>query len=416
MKNTLTQRIVLAILALFLFVYVGFQAYRFLNSRYKTETTLLYTVSESSRITGIALRDELILDDRVGNEVAVYTVEDGAKVSIHSQIAEVFQNKADASAIAKLRELESKRSLLEKAQDTGTTSYAHTDVLNKQIFNEVGSVIDAANTDSLLHLQDTANKLLVLINTKQIATGQQVDFQSAIDQISSEEDFYTQKITEEPKVIESPQPGYFIRAIDGFESKVDMKNLDELDAVKLFKFMNQPAQKKNRPDGRIGKLMTDHNWYFAAIVPDDEITKYRLNGIVTLDFNISGINPVTATISKINKDPEKGNVVIFRCGYINETLVNLRIAQADVQFKSVTGLRISEQAIRFVGMQKGVYTLVGEKLLFRPVSVIYEDVGFVLCRENDPEYANNSDFGRSLQQFDEVVIEGMNLYDNKQVG
>jgi len=40
----------------------------------------------------------------------------------------------------------------------------------------------------------------------------------------------------------------------------------------------------------------------------------------------------------------------------------------------------------------------------------------VLCRDNDPEYANNPDFGRGLQQFDEVVIEGMNLYDSKQVG
>ncbi|MBE6907220.1 MAG: hypothetical protein E7476_13200 [Ruminococcaceae bacterium] len=416
MKNTLTQRIVLAILALFLFVYVGFQVYRFLNSRYRTETALLYTVSESSRITGIALRDELILDDRIGNEVAVYMVEDGAKVSIHSQLAEVFRNKADAEATAKMRELEIKRGLLEKSQDPGTTSYAHTDVLNKQIFSEVGSIVDAVNTDTLINLQNTADKLLVLINTKQIATGQQNDFQNAIDQISAEEDFYAQKITEEPQIIQSPQPGYFIRAIDGFENKVDMKELDQLDASQLFQLMNQPAQKKSRPDGRVGKLMVDHNWYFAATVPDDEIAKYRLNGIVTLDFNISGLSPVTATICNVNKDPEKGNVVIFRCGYINESLVNLRIAQADVQFKSVTGLRISEQAIRFVGMQKGVYTLVGDKLLFRPVNVVYEDVGFVLCRDNDPEYANNPDFGRGLQQFDEVVIEGMNLYDSKQVG
>ena len=413
MKNTLTQRIVLAILALFLFVYAGFQAYRFLSSRYKTETALLYTVSESSRITGIALRDEMILEDRIGNEVAVYMAEDGAKVSIHSQIAEIFKNNADAEATAKMRELESKRALLEKAQDPGTTSYAHTDVLNKQIFSEVGSIVDAVNADTLTHLQDTADKLLVLINTKQIATGKQKDFQSTIDQIKAEEDFYAQKMTEEPKVIEAPQPGYFIRTIDGFENKVDMKNLDELDASQLFQLMKQPAKKKSRPDGRIGKLMTDHNWYFAATVPDDEIAKYRLNGIVTLDFNISRISPVTATICNINKDPEKGNVVIFRCGNINESLVNLRIAQADVQFKSVTGLRVSEQAIRFVGLQKGVYTLVGEKLLFRPVNVVYEDVGFVLCRDNDPEFANHPDFGRGLQQFDEVVIEGMNLYGSK---
>lgn len=416
MKNTFTQRIVLAILALFLLAYAGFQAYRFMNSRYKTETAFLYTVSETSRITGIGLRDEFVLDDRLGSGVAVYMVSDGDKVSINSEIAEIFHDKTDAQATAQLRTLAKKRSLLEKAQDPGTTSFAHTDVLNKQIFNEVGNIVESVNSNSLLDLPSISDKLLVLMNTKQIATGQQENFQDAIDQIGAQEAFYSEKISDKRRTIKSSKPGYFIRTIDGYENKVDVTDLDELDAKKLFNLLNHFKQKKDPSSDRIGKLMLGHNWYFAAVVPDDEISKYRIGRMVTLDFNISGIEPVDATIYKINSDDETGHVVIFRCDYINEPLVNLRIAQANVQFKSVTGLRVSEQAIRFIGMQKGVYTLVGEKLMFRPVTVIYEDIGFVLCKENDPEYFNDPVFGRGLQQFDEIVTEGMNLYDNKQIG
>ena len=39
------------------------------------------------------------------------------------------------------------------------------------------------------------------------------------------------------------------------------------------------------------------------------------------------------------------------------------------------------------------------------ITVIYEDVGYVLCREVDPEYYENGTYV-GLQQYDEVIIEG----------
>lgn len=416
MKNTLTQRIVLAIFSLFLLAYVGFQTYRFINSRYDTETAFSYTVSETALITGIALRNEVIIEDSLGNGVAVYMVGDGDKVSINSEIAEIFHDKSDAQQTAQLRNLSKKRKLLEKAQDPGTTSFAHTDILNKQIFNEVGNVVDSVNTNTLSELSTISDNLLVLMNTKQIATGQQDNFQDAIDRIDAQQSFCVENISENRQTIKSPRPGYFIRTIDGYENAIELSKIDEIDAKKVFDLLNSPKQSAQSHYNKIGKLMIGHNWYFAAVIPEDEMSKYRVGRTVTLDFNISGIDPVSASIYQINADKETGNVVIFKCDYINEPLVNLRIAQADVQFKSVTGLRVSDQAIRFIGMQKGVYTLVGEKLVFRPVTVIYEDIGFVLCKENDVKYDNDQSFGRGLQQFDEVITKGMNLYDNKQVG
>ena len=99
---------------------------------------------------------------------------------------------------------------------------------------------------------------------------------------------------------------------------------------------------------------------------------------MTLDFNISGVSPVPATIEEVNPSggaPE--TVVVFRCDYINEALINLRVTEADVSFKSITGLRVSKSAVRFSGIQKEV----------------------------DPEYYENGTYV-GLQQYDEVIIEG----------
>lgn len=170
--------------------------------------------------------------------------------------------------------------------------------------------------------------------------------------------------------------------------------------------MNTPVKTNST---RVGKLMLGHNWYFAAAVPEEDVSKYREGALVTLDFHLSGTSPVEAVVWNVNKDQEKGGaVVVFRSDYINEALVNLRTAQADVKFKSISGLRVSSSAIRFEGIQKGVYIIRGEKLAFRPVDVLYEGAGFVVCREANPEAEPDC-----LQQYDDVVIEGAQLYDGK---
>lgn len=412
MKNTFTQRLVLGLLALFLLAYVALQGYRYFTNQYQTETAYSYTVEESARVIGIALRDEVVLDERVNNGFAAYIPADGTKVSKGSPIAEVYKSEAEAANVRRLRELENRCALLEKSQDPANASFTHTDVLNKQIFSEVGNVIDAVNADDLSELSEMSDELLVLMNTRQIATGKQDDFNGAIERLQAEQEYLKGQISQDASVIKSPRQGYFIRTIDGLEGRANLKNLGELTPNDVLGLMNAPAPKKN--DGRVGKLMVSHNWYFAARITEEELPKYRVGGAVTLDFNISGVMPVPATICNVNTYKDQTDaVVVFRCDYINEALVNLRSAQADVSFKSVRGLRVSSSAIRFIGMDKGVYTIMGGKLVFKPVEVIYEAQGFVLCREiraEDPEFNN------SLQQYDEVVTGGRKLYDDKRIG
>lgn len=406
MKNTLTQRLVMGLLALFLLSYVGYQAWRYFTSQYKTETVYTYTVAETAGITGIALREEQLLDDWIGKGVATYLTSDGTKVSNGTAIAEVYRSEKDAENVRMVRELSHQREQLEKAQDPGTTSYAHTDVLNRQIFSELGGIIRQVDGNSFSQISGGADNLLLLLNTKQVATGKQSSFAGEIERLESEERYYSSQIKEEPETITAPRPGYFIRTIDGLEGKADLENLDELLPDDLARLMNTPVKTNST---RVGKLMLGHNWYFAAAVPEEDVSKYREGALVTLDFHLSGTSPVEAVVWNVNKDQEKGGaVVVFRSDYINEALVNLRTAQADVKFKSISGLRVSSSAIRFEGIQKGVYIIRGEKLAFRPVDVLYEGAGFVVCREANPEAEPDC-----LQQYDDVVIEGAQRYDGK---
>lgn len=67
--------------------------------------------------------------------------------------------------------------------------------------------------------------------------------------------------------------------------------------------MNTPVKTNST---RVGKLMLGHNWYFAAAVPEEDVSKYREGALVTLDFHLSGTSPVEAVVWNVNKDQEKG--------------------------------------------------------------------------------------------------------------
>ena len=45
MKSTLTQRLVMALVTVFLLAYVGYQIWRYVTPAYKTETAFTYTVT-----------------------------------------------------------------------------------------------------------------------------------------------------------------------------------------------------------------------------------------------------------------------------------------------------------------------------------------------------------------------------------
>ena len=70
--------------------------------------------------------------------------------------------------------------------------------------------------------------------------------------------------------------------------------------------------------------------------------------------------------------------------------------------------RTPNSAIRMVGGVKGVYVLKKQTVKYRPIEVIYERTGFVVVRMNEEDPA-------SLQQFDELFVEGNDLYEGKHI-
>ena len=102
--------------------------------------------------------------------------------------------------------------------------------------------------------------------------------------------------------------------------------------------------------------------------------------------------------------------IIMKCSRVNSKLIGMRHIVADIEINSYLGLKISPAAVRFTEEGSGVYVLEGGRVQFKNIDILYEDEDFVLCRIVE-EHEENA--GNPLLIFDEVIIEGVDLYDGK---
>ena len=153
-------------------------------------------------------------------------------------------------------------------------------------------------------------------------------------------------------------------------------------------------------------------------------------------------------------DVSAGKVaLVLKCNIISADTSQLRIENAEIILDTVIGYRIPKEALRTVDGVNGVYIKRGNLVNFRRITTLYTGDDYVVARTYEAEtsnYAEDMDlieeeeriytdqlsqryreepgwiiekedlFSRSkmlqkpyIKLYDEVIIEGKGLYDNK---
>ena len=115
---------------------------------------------------------------------------------------------------------------------------------------------------------------------------------------------------------------------------------------------------------------------------------------------------------------------------MNSDLAQARQEPIEIGLGSYTGLRISKKAIHDDYVTKttyddndnkhteqvkvqGVYVLHGSEVRFKQISILYADDDYVIC-DPEPDSKDLVD-GTTVELYDQVILEGDDLYDGKVV-
>lgn len=390
-----------------------------------TETAVKTTVFDTVNTTGFVIRDEEYVANK--NEgVPVFQVSDGDKLTANGTIATIYNNETDAVNFQRMCEIDDEIAELKTLNNISNSVNVGLDSVNNQLDLKLVSFIESVNKRNFNNISDIQSDLLSAIYRKQIITGDQKNFDKNITELEEEKARLESETNDSVGEIITESSGYYSSEIDGYEGMFSVDELKDLS----YKEITQAKPKDVNKNNYVGKVIKGINWYLACPVTEEQaVAINHSNYSVTVKIPYATTESIPAKVVTVNQfaGDEKA-IVVLECNYMNTALSQIRNEAVEIELNTYEGLKVSKKALHddYVtkttydndGNEKtqevkvqGVYVKYGRQLLFKQVFVVYSDKDYVICSENPGNDVLIN--GSTISLYDEVVVEGDDLYDGK---
>ena len=392
-------RILATSAGILLIVYLLYQTVFTSLSSIKTETAIAYTAEETISAEGYIIRDETIItsDDAKGG-VLNYEIADGNRVAKGGKVAGVYKSERDVEIKAQIAELDNQISNLSVVCNMDMSNVTDLSRIDNQIKTGLIDLLDSVDGGDYSSLSAAADEYLTLLNKRLVAIGAETNFSARLATLQS------RKAELEAQLgtaidITSESAGYFVSSIDGYENVLGTDSVKTLTKEQLESIKPEETKAENV----IGKTVDSVDWYIATVLSFEDSLKFTEGQALRIRVPLQTATELPVTVEKINRDAASSEtVIVFKCGYMNGELSLIRTQPLTIIVSSSEGLYVPNDARRIVDDQMGVFVKTGNAIKFKPIEVIYNGTGFVICKKDG-----------ELRLYDEVIVKGNDLYDGK---
>lgn len=392
-------RILATSAGILLIVYLLYQTVFTSLSSIKTETAIAYTAEETISAEGYIIRDETIItsDDAKGG-VLNYEIADGNRVAKGGKVAGVYKSERDVEIKAQIAELDNQISNLSVVCNMDMSNVTDLSRIDNQIKTGLIDLLDSVDGGDYSSLSAAADEYLTLLNKRLVAIGAETNFSARLATLQS------RKAELEAQLgtaidITSESAGYFVSSIDGYENVLGTDSVKTLTKEQLESIKPEETKAENV----IGKTVDSVDWYIATVLSFEDSLKFTEGQALRIRVPLQTATELPVTVEKINRDAASSEtVIVFKCGYMNGELSLIRTQPLTIIVSSSEGLYVPNDARRIVDNQIGVFVKTGNAIKFKPIEVIYNGTGFVICKKDG-----------ELRLYDEVIVKGNDLYDGK---
>ena len=384
-----------------------FAVHQFISSVYspvKTETAVFYSASDGLNITGLIIRSETLVTSS-GSGVMHFVLEDGSRVAKDGVIANIYDSESASITLSKIDSVNTKIEDIEEMLSYNDLEAADLDMINAKATQSLNNLIVSSASGNYGDLPELSDELLSALNRRQVAMGETTDFSAQLEQLKAEKNELSASLPAAKGTVKAAMSGYFVSKADGYETVLTCGNPESITP----EFMSSVSAAE-LPDGVIGKIVSDYEWYIAAEISINESLKYKEGDSLTIYTSVKSYPKLPVTVKKINiSESSSSAVVVFSCNEMNSELATMRSGPMTVVTKEYDGLRVPSSALRVVDSKRGVYVLTGMQVKFVEVNVLYKDDSYMICEKQTSDES-------VLRLYDEVIVKGKNLYDGKIVG
>ena len=442
-----TGKVLLYAIAAFVLVYIAYTALKANFSSVKTEVALMKTVEKSISTKVFIVRDEQYLSSNISGTV-VPLVEDGQRVGEGQDIAAVFTNDTDAGKYVELQKINEECARFENIEASDKLNIRDMSTYDQTTNEEFLNLVESISKGDYEEIENYAFAVRDRETSRQISLGYNINTAGFISSLKAE----AAKISvPKPTYLKADNTGYYISSSDGYENIIKYSDVTKLTVSQVNKALE--AKPDESKISNSGKLVNNFNWYVVATVDRTDIDSAKTGDSVKIRFLDSSAGDVSATIAAINADSAGKVALVLKCNIISADTSQLRIENAEIILDTIIGYRIPKEALRTVDGVNGVYIKRGNLVNFRRITTLYTGDDYVIARTYEEEtsnYAEDMDiieeenriytaqisqryreepgwiikkedlYSRSkmlqvsyIKLYDEVIIEGKGLYDNK---
>lgn len=401
-KNTIKYA-ACTVLGVLIIVYFIYQVVQMNSDPYKTEVALEKDIMNTISTKAFAIRDEEYLTAENTSGTVVSIAEDGKRVGSGDAVAVVFQSSDSAAAYVRINELEKEVAYYKQLKNRVGIGTNAPSSYNESIDNACVGFISSARNGINSEFNDALVELRDSITARQLAVGTQLSVDAKLSSLEAE------LVTLKGKAlgfstVASPNPGYYIGSVDGFEHAIAytdvLKNINCETINNLLSY-----QKQEVPNNIMGKLVDAFDWYFVCTVPYSDSGKLKKDKKVTVNIPNTAVGSVECKLAYIGAKEGDYIPIVLKCNIMNRDVANLRIEDIEIITDSFTGIRINNKAIRELDGAKGVYVKRGNIIQFKKINIISSSEEYSVVEKVD-----DSSF---VKQYDTIITEGVDLYDGK---
>ncbi|NMB30377.1 MAG: hypothetical protein GX988_02900 [Clostridiales bacterium] len=400
--NSLTVKIIGFFLSAFIIINVASQIYHSSYVPYEFEVAIPYTLSDSIEFNAAFIREEVPITYN-GKGVISYPYDDGSRIGSDAVVANVYKNDEDALRSQIVRENNEEIDRLEKSHDRGATDVTQLDTVGKLIDERYIKLMRELETGNLEGVGKEKKELQILLNTMNIITGKNTDYSERITALKSQTKKLLNQIEKEPIPITTEKAGHFVSFCDGYEH-LNAKKAKKLTIDELNDIFNDTGRVKT--DDAIGKIVTDYEFLLIGVITTTNDQAFLIGKEFEMQID-SVETPTKVAVQDIKKVDDDNSIITLEIDTVRKEFMKNRIADCELFLDTYSGVRIPKQAIRFYEEEKGVFVRVGNNMVFKPVDPIYEGENYVICARTDEK--------NSVFDYDELIIEGKDLYDKKPI-
>lgn len=433
LKNQKIRAIAASCIGILLLIYTAYQFYTATKKGVATEIVTYGNAADSIQVQALAFREEsIITNDYIG--ILSYAIADGSNVSKDSIVAYTYSDKTGAQAQTQLEYTKEEMDSIEKLLSPGDAYVSDPLLIGTQIYNSLSDLCFDVGSGDLTNISARRKELHSAVSRKNLTAGfeEEEDYLTKLEKEKIEYEALQSSAENNTGEIKTEQAGVFLSKIDGFEGSFSIEEIEELTPNKLNSMFEK--QPEHITANTVGKIITNFDWYFAAVISEEEAIRIQTVKKVEIEVPYSSVKKISAEVIAKNKDPQTGQtVIILKCNTMSPDIAKIRKESIKITYANYSGLLVNEKSIHFIDYEetkkdpetgkiekiihknvKGVYIKSGGRVKFVQIFSDKTMNGYTICKSNLSESEEELLVTDStIRLYDEVIVSGEDLYDGK---